>query len=216
MIIIGAKGFAKEVLQIVSVDMDLPDDHIVFFDNVSEGLPLKIYNRFKILKSFDEVKNYLSESEDKSFVLGLGNPKLRQKLFIQFIELGALPVSVISKNVDIGSFEVNIGEGTSIMSGVKISNSVEMGKGGLIYYNSIITHDCIIGDFVEVSPNVTILGRSRIGSGTSLGASSVILPDVTVGNNVIVGAGAVVLNDVPNNSTIVGVPGRIISKENTI
>ncbi|WP_225035553.1 acetyltransferase [Winogradskyella sp. SM1960] len=210
MIIVGAKGFAKELLQIVSVDMDLPDNDIVFFDNVSTDLPLKIYDRFRVLTSFEAVTAYLSKSKDKSFVLGLGQPKYRKDLYQKFIELGAQPVSVISKNAEVGSFDVNINKGVSVLSGSKISNSVDIGKGCLIYYNTIITHDCNIGDFVEVSPNVTILGRCRIGKYTTLGASSVILPDVTVGSNVTVGAGSVVLNDVPDYSTIVGVPGRII------
>lgn len=213
MIIVGAKGFAKELLQIVSVEMNLADEDIVFFDNINQDLPSKLYNRFKILRSFEEVKIYLSQTEDKSFILGLGNPLLRKKLFEQFTQIGAQPVSIISKNTDIGSFEVNIKVGATILSGVKISNSVEIGIGCLIYYNSIVTHDCIIGDFVEVAPNVIILGRSSIGDNSSLGASSVILPDITIGSNVIVGAGTVVLNDVPNNSTIVGVPGRILAKE---
>ncbi|WP_159023048.1 acetyltransferase [Formosa sp. L2A11] len=212
MIIVGAKGFAKEVLQIVSVDMGLLDKNIVFFDNVSKDLPLKIYDRFTILRSFEAVKTYLSNSEDKSFVLGLGQPKLRQNLYQEFLLLGAEPVSLYSKNSEIGNFDVKIGKATSILSGVKISNSVELGKGCLVYYNSIITHDCIIGDFVELSPNATILGRSRIGDYTTLGASSVILPDVSIGKNVIVGAGTIVLKDIPDNCTVVGVPGKIISK----
>ncbi|WP_179338063.1 acetyltransferase [Winogradskyella ludwigii] len=212
MIIVGAKGFAKELLQIVSIDMGLLDDDIVFFDNVSSDLPSKLYNRFRILTSFKEVEIYLLKSEDKSFVLGLGNPLLRKNLFKQFTQLGAQPISIISKNAEIGNFDVNIKVGVTILSGVKISNSVDIGIGCLIYYNSIVTHDCIIGDFVEISPNVNILGRSSIGDNSSLGASSVILPDITIGSNVTVGAGTVVLNDVPNNITIVGVPGRIISK----
>ncbi|MGJ8551133.1 NeuD/PglB/VioB family sugar acetyltransferase [Winogradskyella wichelsiae] len=212
MIIVGAKGFAKEVLQIVSVDMGLLDKNIVFFDNVSKDLPLKIYDRFTILRSFEAVKRYLSNSEDKSFVLGLGQPKLRQNLYQEFLLLGAEPISLYSKNSEIGDFDVKIGKATSILSGVKISNSVELGKGCLVYYNSIITHDCIIGDFVELSPNATILGRCCIGDYTILGASSVILPDVTIGKNVIVGAGTIVLKDIPDNCTVVGVPGKIISK----
>jgi sugar O-acyltransferase (sialic acid O-acetyltransferase NeuD family) len=216
MIIVGAKGLAKELLQIVSVDMNLPDENIVFFDNLSQDLPDKLYGRFQILRSFEGVKTYLSQTENKSFVLGLGNPLLRSKLFKQFIELGAQPISVISKNADVGSFEVNIKKGTSILSGAKISNSVKIGQGCLLYYNSIITHDAVIGDFVEISPNAIVLGRSTIGDNTSLGASSIILPDIIVGNNVIIGAGSVVLKDIPDNCNVVGVPGEIISKRENI
>lgn len=210
MIIIGAKGFAIEILQILAVDMDLANKDIVFFDNISTNLPEVIFNEFKILKSFEEVKTYLEHSNDKNFVLGLGNPKHRQQLFEKFVALGAKPLSVFSSSAEVGSFNVSINTGVSVMSGARISNNVTIGKGSLIYYNTVITHDCTIGNFCEISPNVNVLGRCKIGDSTSIGAGATVLPDVVIGNNVIVGAGTVVLNNVPNNCTIVGVPGKIV------
>ena len=211
MIIVGAKGFAKEILQIVSVDMGLKDSDIVFFDNVSNDLPKKLYNRFNILKSFDEVKNYLFKSNDKNFVLGLGNPNHRQNMFEKFVSLGATPKTVIANKAELGSFEVILGDATSVMSGAILTNSIRIGKGCLININATIGHDCVIGDFVELSPNVNISGRCEIGSNSSIGTNAIIIPDVKIGENVIVGAGTVVLKNVPDNATIVGVPGKIIS-----
>lgn len=210
MIIVGAKGFAKEVLQIVAVDLEMSNNEIVFFDNLNQDLPKKIADQFTILKSFDEVKNHLLKSKDNSFVLGLGNPQLRQKMYEKFIELGARPKTIISRRAEVGSFEVELNEGITIMSGSIISNSTIIGKGCLVYYNSIITHDCVIGDFVEISPGASILGRCQIGDNTSIGAGAIVLPDVIIGKNVKVGAGTVVLKNVPDNATIVGVPGKII------
>jgi len=212
MIIIGAKGLAKELEQIVSIDTNIQDHEILFFDNLSNDLPERLFGRFRILRSFNEAKEYLSKSEDKSFILGLGNPKYRHQLFTEFVKLGGVPKTIQSNNTEIGSFDVSIGDGCSLMSGAIVSNSVSIGKGCLVYYNSVITHDCKVGDFVEISPNATILGRSTVGDFTSVGAGAIILPDVTVGSHVVIGAGTVVLNDVPDNTTIVGVPGKIMSK----
>ena len=96
------------------------------------------------------------------------------------------------------------------MSGVKISNSVSIGKGCIIYYNSIIAHDCVIGDFVEISPSVSILGRVEISNHTHIGAGATILPDIKIGKNSIIGAGSVVTKDVPDNVIVVGVPAKIV------
>lgn len=211
MIIVGAKGFAKELLQIVSVDLSYVSNEILFFDNVSKDLPQLLFNEFKILKSFDEVKNHFLNSNDKKFVLGLGNPKYRNKLYNEFITLGAIPISLYSNKSEIGAYDVSIGKGTAILAGAIISNSVSLGKGCLVYYNSVITHDCIIGDFVEISPGVKISGRCTIGNNTRIGANATILPDIIIGSNVTIGAGAVILNNVPDNVVIVGVPGRIIN-----
>ncbi len=211
MIIVGAKGLAKEVLQVVS--KDFPNCDIVFFDDVNPDIDEVLFGQFIVLRSLDEVEKYFQKSNDKYFVLGLGNPKLRKLMFDKFSMIGAEAKTLISSNTEIGDFDVHIGSGTSVFSGAKISNSVTIGKGCLIYYNSIITHDCILGDFVEISPSVNILGRCKIGSHTFIGAASVVLPDVEIGNNVTVGAGTIVLNNVPDNSVIVGVPGKIISKK---
>lgn len=116
MIIIGANGFAKELLQVISVDYK-PDD-IVFFDNVNKDTPNYIFEEFKILKSFEEGKAYFQKTKDKSFVMGLGSPIYRETLYNNFVNLGGVPITTISKNAEIGSFDVSIGYGTAIMSGV--------------------------------------------------------------------------------------------------
>lgn len=211
MIIVGAKGLAKEVLEIISVDLEYLDDNIVFFDNVSNDLPERLFNKFRILRSFDKAQSYLKKSTDKSFVLGLGNPKYRADLFQKFIDLGAKPSTIIAKQANVGSFAVSLGKGATIMQGAAISNDVTIGKGVLIYYNAVVAHDSILDDFVQVSPNVNILGRCKVGANTFLGAGSTVLPDIEVGKNVVIGAGAVVTKNVPDNVTLAGVPAKIIT-----
>lgn len=213
MIIVGAKGFAKEILQVISVDMNYDDESIAFYDNVNYDLPDKLFERFQILKSDKEVEDFFLKTNDNSFVLGLGDPKSRFKMYEHFINLGGVPKTIFSNNTEIGSFDIKIGAGTSIMSGAKISNSVTIGNGCLLYFDTLITHDCKVGNFVEISPKATILGRSKIGDFTSLGSCSIVLPDVTIGNNVIVGAGTLVTKNIPDNCTVVGVPGKIIKQE---
>ena len=73
-----------------------------------------------------------------------------------------------------------------------------------------MTHDCIVNDFVELSPNVVLLGNVEVGSFTQIGASSTILPKIKIGTNVIIGAGSVVTKDIPDNCVAVGAPAKVI------
>ena len=209
MLIVGAKGFAKEVLEIIHTDFGIDHTDIFFFDNVSDDLPELLFNKFRIYTTFDQVKNHF-QTHSNDFALGLGSPVLRAKLQEEFIKLGGNPVTVISKLASIGSFGTQIGAGSSIMQGALVSNNCSLGKANLIYFNSVVSHDAILGDYVELSPGAIILGRCKIGNYTSIGSNATILPDITLGNNVIIGAGAVVTKDIPDNSKAVGVPARII------
>lgn len=209
MLIIGAKGFAKEVLEICKKNNQLTK--LAFFDDLSQNDPEKLYDTFPILKSLEQAEQYFGEI-DSSFSIGIGKPRLRKIMYDKFTAIGGKLTSIISPDAKIGSYEIKIGSGANILDGVKISNSVNIGLASLIYYNAIITHDCNIGDFVEISPNATILGRVHINSFTHIGANATILPNLKIGANVLVGAGAVVTKDVPDNSIAVGVPAKFYNK----
>jgi sugar O-acyltransferase (sialic acid O-acetyltransferase NeuD family) len=207
MIIIGAKGFAKEVLEIV---VQLKETkNLVFYDDHNDDIFGELFSAFPILKSLEEAKNYF-ELVDNRFAIGIGNPYLRYTIKNIFTAIGGELVSTISPRANIGSFSVSIGVGSTIFDGAVFSNNSKIGIGSIVYYNSILTHDSIIGDFVEISPSVTVLGRVKIGSFTQIGANSTILPDITIGENVIIGAGSVVTKDVPDNCMVLGVPARVI------
>lgn len=209
MLIIGAKGFAKEILEVCHQNNDL--ENLCFYDDVNDDVSGKLYDKFPILKSTEEAKEYF-ENTDNRFTIGIGNPILRKKLYDKFTDLGGTLTSTVSYKADIGSYGITIGKGANILDGVKISNDVNLGLATIVYYNSIITHDVFIGDFVEISPNVKILGRAKIGNFSQLGAGATILPDITIGNNVIIGAGSVVIKNIPDDCTAVGIPAKIIKQ----
>lgn len=206
MLIVGAKGFAKEILEILHQKNETKN--LCFYDDVNDDIPDKLYNEFPILKSLEEVQKYFKNISSE-FTLGIGNPTLRRMLYDKFVNLGGNFTCTFSKYAEIGSFGVKIEEGCNIMSGVKISNDVRIGKGTMIYYNTVITHDVEVGQFVEISPNVTVLGRAQIGDFVHLATGAIIFPDVKIGNNSIIAAGAVVSKDVPKNTMVAGIPAII-------
>lgn len=103
-----------------------------------------------------------------------------------------------------------------MLSGAVVTNGVSLGKGCLLNPHTSVSHDSVVGDFVEMSPGARITGHVFVGSYSSLGTNAVILPRVRVGINVVVGAGAVVTKDVPDNCLVAGVPARIIRELNPL
>lgn len=213
MLIIGAKGFAKEVLEICFQNNVI--ENLAFYDDINEEVGSELFHQFPILNSIEQAKKYF-ENIDNRFTIGIGNPLLRKRFVEKFTEIGGVLTSTISNTACIGNFDVLIDEGANIFPSVKISNSVLIGKCALIYYNVILTHDVIIGDYVELSPGATILGRAKVKNNAQIGAGAIILPDIVIGENAVIGAGAVVTKDIPDNCTAAGIPAKVIKKESPL
>lgn len=209
MLIVGAGGFAKELVQVFE-DSDEKEE-IFFYDDLNDDVPNFMFEKFKLLRTTDEAKKLFSEVS-KKFVLGIGNPILRKKMTDKMTGIGGQLTSAISPNAFTGNFEVSIGNGATILDGAKISNQVKIGEALLMYYNAVITHDAVIGNYVEISPGAQILGNVKIGNNCQIGALSCILPNVIIGDNVVIGAGAVVTENFPDGVVIAGIPAKIIKR----
>lgn len=208
MVIAGAKGFAKEVLEVLHRDFNYKN--IYFYDDLNRGLPESFYQKFIILHSEKDLKEVLNK--DPEFVLGIGLPSSRNQLYKLFTKQGGVIKSVIAKTAITGSFDTVIEEGCTIMDNVIISNNVKIGIGSLLNVFTFVAHDARIGKFADIAPRVTISGNCVIGDYVTIGTNAVILPKVNIGRNVLIGAGSVVKNNIPSNSLVIGSPGKVIKK----
>ena len=106
-----------------------------------------------------------------------------------------------------------------IVFGSVIPPETRIGKNVHFAYNAlgiVIHRQCIIGDDVWISQQVTIGGLNEgfptIGNNVYIGAGARIIGKICIGDNAKIGANAVVLTDVPNGATAVGIPARVIIK----
>ncbi len=206
MLIVGAKGFAKEVLEVLY--QESPPAQVAFYDDVSEDLPLMLNDQFPVLKTEAEARQWLRR--DRRFALGVGVPKIRQLLADRLRQLGGELTTVRSPRATIGLFDNTIGPGCSIMTGAVLTGCITLDEGVLVNLNCTIGHDCHIGAYTELSPGVHLSGHVVLGARCSLGTGAVVLPGVRVGPNCVIGAGSVVTKDVEANTLVVGVPHRVI------
>ncbi|MEZ0537249.1 serine O-acetyltransferase EpsC [Caldicellulosiruptoraceae bacterium PP1] len=109
-------------------------------------------------------------------------------------------------------------------TGIEIHPGAKIGKRVFIDHGMgvVIGETAEIGDDVLIYQGVTLGGTGKdkgkrhptIGNNVSIGAGAKILGPFRVGDNSKIGANAVVLREVENNSTVVGVPGRVVVKDN--
>ena len=113
---------------------------------------------------------------------------------------------------------------TRIITGIEIHPKASIGNRFFIDHGEgvVIGETTIIGDDVLIYQQVTLGGTGSehgkrhptIGNNVIIGAGAKVLGNITIGNNVRIGAGSVVIEDVPDNSTVVGIPGRVVKKGN--
>ena len=109
-------------------------------------------------------------------------------------------------------------------TGIEIHPGATIGRGLFIDHGNgvIIGETAIIGDNVTLYQGVTLGGTGKeqgkrhptIGDNVMISAGAKVLGSFTVGSNSKIGAGSVVLSEVPPNSTVVGVPGRVVKRDN--
>ncbi len=117
-----------------------------------------------------------------------------------------------------------ISEKAKRKTGIEIHPGAEIGKGLFIDHGTgvVIGETAKIGDNVTIYQGVTLGGTGKekgkrhptIEDNVMISTGAKVLGSFTVGENSKIGAGSVVLKEVPKNSTVVGVPGKVVKKDN--
>lgn len=205
--IIGAGGSARDVLDVFdAVNVVKPTYEIVgFIVDPEYGNPGEIVNGKPILGDFD----WLAKNNDVFCLCAIGAPEQRLKLVRRARDAGAKFCTVIHPSV-IRSQWVEIGEGTVIAAGSILTNRIRIGDHVHLNLDCTIAHDVVLSDFVTLAPGVHVSGNILLEEGCYIGTGANIIEKRRVGAWSVVGAGSTITKDVPPNTTVVGVPGKVI------
>lgn len=119
-----------------------------------------------------------------------------------------------------------ISQFSRFITGIEIHPGATIGKNFFIDHGMgvVIGETAVIGDNCLVYQGVTLGGTGKekgkrhptIGNNVTLGAGATLLGNISIGDNSNVGAGSVVIKSAKENSTLVGVPARVVKEKNFV
>lgn len=203
--IFGTSGFAREVRDIAVL---IGYEEVLFIGTAPEapvqGFPVAA-----------EEKVFSLAKEGWSFSIGIGSPHTRKEIRERYPNLRFENLIHPSATFGFGQREeLRDKTGTIVCSGVRMTNGIFCGNFCIFNLNCTVGHDCVIEDFVTVSPGANVSGNVSLREGAYLGTNSCVLQGksaaekIEVGRYATVGAGAVVTKNVPDHMVVKGIPAR--------
>lgn len=198
LVLVGAGGHARVVADAAKLS---GWDILGFLDDQDPSS----FPNMHILGRITEIERY---SGRFAMAIGVGSNATRKKIMNSLCaqwETIVHPTAVVSS-------DVSLGEGTVVLANAVVNPGSELGKGCIINTAATVDHDCIIEDYVHISPGVHLAGQVTIGVESWIGIGAIIKNGVNVCSNTILGAGAVVINNISVKGTYVGVPAKLLTR----
>lgn len=203
LLLIGAGGYAKSVI-----------DAVDYFNYKIEGF-IDEFSTEESHLGFPIVANSLESVEDAHkyvYFVCIGNNERRKIWYERLCRLNLRMINVVDHSAIVSSHAV-VGNGNFIGKMAVINSGSIIGSNCIINTKSLVEHGCTLGDHVNLSTNAVVNGDVVVGDGSFIGSSSVTVGQIVIGKWAVVGAGTVVIRNVGDGETVVGVPARVIKKE---
>lgn len=162
---------------------------------------------YPVIGGFDVLNG--ADRHAHKLILAVGNNQSRKRLWERVKPLGYELVNAIHPSAQMGR-DVLLGSGTVIMANVAINPGASIGKNVIINTGATVDHDCIIRDYVHISPGAHLAGNVEVGELSHIGIGASIVSGVRIGKQSVIGAGAVVIENLPDCVKAVGVPAKVI------
>jgi len=202
--IYGAGGLGIEVYDLARRNNEGRWSEIVFVDDHNEAQPFRGTQKMPL----QEVLNRYPVEEVEG-VVAVGEPSTREVLYNKMKQRGVKIATLIEKTTLV-SDSAQIEEGTIVFEFTTIRPNVRIGKNVLIHPYCNIGHDIQIGDHVVMCSYSAPGGACQFGDRAYIALHACIREKLVVGHDAIVGMGAVVLKDVEPNTTVAGIPAKVI------
>jgi acetyltransferase EpsM len=132
---------------------------------------------------------------------GIGNLAIRLQVFHRLNEAGFVCPAVVHPRAVVEASAV-LAAGVQVFAQAYIGSEARVGFGGIVNTGAIISHDCLLGDYVNISPGAILAGEVQVGSGALVGMGATVNLQVKIGAGARIGNGATVKADVPEKGIV--------------
>jgi sugar O-acyltransferase (sialic acid O-acetyltransferase NeuD family) len=208
LVIIGAGGYAQEVLWVVDEINDVRATW-KFLGFIDPRQPHRkgqsLYDR-PILGGWDD----LPASEELYFSCGIGDPAQRQFETENASSKRLFAATVVHPSV-MTAKHTSIGEGTIIGPRCVLAPYSTIGKHCALNIGVTVGHNSSIGDYCVLSPGAQVLGNVQLSERVFIGANATVYLGRKVGPGSTVGANSFLLTNLGKEASVVGVPAAKFS-----
>ena len=199
LVIFGGGGHGKSVIDLVRA-MGTYRVAGVFDDGLPKGsevLGVPVLGGAKDLPEWHDRGIRLAVNA----VGGIGNVDVRLKVFDILRKAGFLFPAIIHPSAVIERSAV-VEAGVHILPQAYVGSDARIGFGSLLNAGVIVSHDCIIGQVVNLSPGATLEGNVHVENYAQIGMRATVNVQITVGERARLGNGCTVKADVPAGARV--------------
>lgn len=150
-----------------------------------------------------------ARAQDWQFIVAVGKPALRRRLFNEFAQKGFAPANVFHPAANVSPSAL-MGAGVAVCAGAVVATLARVGDGVIINHNAVVEHDSETADFAHLAPGSVLAGGARLGEGSFLGSNASIRHGKSVGSGIVIGNGAAVVTDISQPGIYGGTPARLL------
>ncbi len=200
-ILIGAGGHSKSVADSIDAEQYAL---VGFLDNYKTGTHWGAPIFGKDPKDVPDYKSY-------KYFVSIGDVKARKMWYEKLQAYGLETVNIIDKTAII-SPSAKIGTGNFIGKYAIINADAVIGDNNVINTRALVEHECVVGSHTHLSTGSVINGNVVVEDEVFFGSCAVCNGQMKIGHGAIVGSGSVVIGPVEADTTVVGVPAKMIKR----
>ena len=207
-VILGAGDFGKEVAWLIEdINRSRPAYIILGYLDDDKNKIGQVLNGYECLGPVSYLTD-LNKNHNACAVIATQDGSVRKKFVDMFPDFDDWE-TLVHPSVNLSDTST-LGKGCIVCANNNISVNTRIGNQCIMNISVTIGHDCEIGDYVSVMSGSVVSGHVVMKDGAYLGSNSTVVPGMRVGSHAKVGAGSVVIRNVKDNTTVMGVPAKVL------